>query len=188
MEAAIKGLDLPGSRRRHSGSYLAGRRRPDEMPVTQWLNDRVPVIEPAGWTLSVATDAGDAARFGLQDLDAIGEEVTAVLDCTGGWYAEQVWHGVRLDRLLSASGGSPEPGVRSIRVVSATGYSRRFPIDDRARIWLATRVGGGALSPGHGFPARIVAPGRRGFWWVKWVELVQLDATPWWWQPPYPLT
>ncbi|MGH2675460.1 MAG: molybdopterin-dependent oxidoreductase, partial [Actinomycetota bacterium] len=44
------------------------------------------------------------------------------------------------------------------------------------------------LDPGHGYPARIVAPGRRGFWWVKWVERVELSPVPWWWQWPFPLT
>jgi len=53
---------------------------------------------------------------------------------------------------------------------------------------LATRAGGAPLSVGHGFPARLVAPGRRGFWWVKWVDRIELRSTPWWWQPPFPVT
>jgi DMSO/TMAO reductase YedYZ molybdopterin-dependent catalytic subunit len=53
---------------------------------------------------------------------------------------------------------------------------------------LATRVGGAPLAARHGFPLRLVAPGRRGFWWVKWVERIELQPTPWWWQPPFPLT
>jgi DMSO/TMAO reductase YedYZ molybdopterin-dependent catalytic subunit len=39
---------------------------------------------------------------------------------------------------------------------------------------LATHVGGERLSHGHGFPLRLVAPGRRGFQWVKWVERVEV--------------
>ena len=37
-------------------------------------------------------------------------------------------------------------------------------------------------------PGPLVAPGRRGFWWVKWVVSVELDPAPWWRQPPFPLT
>jgi len=44
------------------------------------------------------------------------------------------------------------------------------------------------LSLGHGGPLRLVAPGRRGFWWVKWVTEVVVDDRPAWWQPPFPLT
>jgi DMSO/TMAO reductase YedYZ molybdopterin-dependent catalytic subunit len=34
----------------------------------------------------------------------------------------------------------------------------------------------------------LVVPGRRGFWWVKWVTAVDVNDEPWWWQPPFPLT
>jgi DMSO/TMAO reductase YedYZ molybdopterin-dependent catalytic subunit len=53
---------------------------------------------------------------------------------------------------------------------------------------VATHVGGEPLSAGHGAPARLVAPGRRGFWWVKWIMAIDVDNEPWWWQPPFPLT
>jgi DMSO/TMAO reductase YedYZ molybdopterin-dependent catalytic subunit len=43
------------------------------------------------------------------------------------------------------------------------------------------------LSSGHGAPARLVAPGRRGYWWVKWVARIELRDEPWWLQPPFPL-
>ena len=41
---------------------------------------------------------------------------------------------------------------------------------------------------GHGFPARLVAPDRRGFWWVKWVVRIETSNVPWWVQSPYPLS
>ena len=40
---------------------------------------------------------------------------------------------------------------------------------------------------GHGFPVRLVVPGRRGFTWVRWVVAVEVDALPLWWQPRFPL-
>jgi DMSO/TMAO reductase YedYZ molybdopterin-dependent catalytic subunit len=75
-----------------------------------------------------------------------------------------------------------------VLVRSRTGYERRFPIGDASSIVVATGVGGAQLSAGHGFPARLVAPGRRGYWWVKWIDEIRVDDTPWWWQPPFPLT
>ena len=56
----------------------------------------------------------------------------------------------------------PAGGWRSVRVRSATGYARWFGAATLDGVWLATAVGGEALPYGHGFPARIVAPGRRG--------------------------
>ena len=37
------------------------------------------------------------------------------------------------------------------------------------------------------FPVRLVAPGRRGYHWVKWVESVEVSAHSPWWQSPLPL-
>jgi hypothetical protein len=181
VEGLVHVASLPGRTRRSTGSYERGSFRPAAMPVTQWLNDRVPVVDLHGWTLQVADAAGerDAA---YEELLAHRHAVRAVLDCTGGWFAEQEWEGVVLSDLLR-----PDDRAASIEVFSLTGYVRRLPVEDASRLVLATRVGGRAISPGHGFPLRLVAPGRRGFWWVKWVERVALSRTPWWWQAPYPL-
>lgn len=182
LALAIRVGGLPGRRRRFTGSYESGSFEPAAMPVTQWLDDRVPRVDPGAWRLRVtAPGRGPDRMLTLADLEPMAEPVRALLDCTGGWFAEQDWEGVRLDRLVPATG-------RSVRVRSVTGYWRRFPAADLPSLWLAVRVGGAPLSAGHGFPARIVAPGRRGFWWVKWVDALDVDDTPWWWQPPYPPT
>jgi DMSO/TMAO reductase YedYZ molybdopterin-dependent catalytic subunit len=88
-----------------------------------------------------------------------------------------------LSRLLPAR----LDGVSSFYVKSVTGYGRRFDVHDASRLLVATRLDGATLEPGHGFPARLVVPGMRGFAWVKWVTSVETDAVPWWWQPPFPL-
>src|SRR5919108_1267348 len=179
--AAVEGLvrvsSLPGADRRFTGSYETGSFRPGEMPVTQWLNDPVPSLDASEWRLVVG--AGPTTReWTYDELAEFDDRIRATIDCTGGWFAEQDWVGVRVSRLF------PDLGeARSVSVVSATGYGRRFPVRDIPNLLLATRVGGAPLSSGHGFPARIVSPGRRGFWWVKWVERMELSTTPWWWQP-----
>ena len=70
---------------------------------------------------------------------------------------------------------------------SVTGYGRRFPLDEAGDLLLATRVEGETLSAGHGFPLRLVAPGRRGYDWVKWVAELEVSRDPAWLQPPLPL-
>jgi DMSO/TMAO reductase YedYZ molybdopterin-dependent catalytic subunit len=179
VEGATRLARLPGAGRRFTGSLAVAD--PGRIPVTQWLDDRVQVLDPSAWRLRV-TAGGSARDWTYDELAAYGDRVEAVLDCTGGWYARAAWEGVRLDRLL------PPGATGSVVVTSATGYRRRLPVGDAGSLLLATRLAGRPLSAGHGFPARLVAPGRRGFWWVKWVVSVELDPAPWWRQPPFPLT
>jgi DMSO/TMAO reductase YedYZ molybdopterin-dependent catalytic subunit len=193
VEGAVRLAGLPAARRRFTGSFpvaaadrggavgRAAAADPARIPVTQWLDDRVPAIDPDRWRLRVR--AGASMRdWSYEELAGFADRVEAVLDCTGGWYARASWEGVRLDRLL------PAGGTGSVMVTSRTGYRRRLPLADAGRLLLATRLAGRPLSAGHGFPARLVAPGRRGFWWVKWVTAIEVDPAPWWRQPPFPLT
>ena len=182
IEGLVRVAGLPGAERRATGSYERGSFDPTAMPVTQWLDDKPPEIDPADWRLVVRTPEGEST-LAYDELLDFSDRLRATVDCTGGWFATQDWTGVRLDRLVGS-----DDAVRSFLVVSATGYGRRFPIADAASTLLATRAGERALSAGHGFPARLVAPGRRGFWWVKWIERIETSGTPWWWQPPFPLT
>ena len=177
-EALLRTTGAPGATRRFTASHERGSGDPAAMPVTQWLDDAVQDIDAAAWRLRAGSDDYDLAVLRRMPQD----DITAILDCTSMWYAEQEWRGVRLDRLIDL-GGAP-----SVAIASATGYALRLPARDLDKLWLALDVGGRPLSAGHGFPARLVAPGRRGFWWVKWVTSIQPSPVPWWVQSPFPLT
>ena len=176
-ELIVRATHLPGAARRFTGSYEAGSGNPDGLPISSWMFDAVPSIEPTAWKLKTAQ-----RNWTYDELLAFDDHVTATLDCTGGFYSTQDWAGVRLDRLVDGQAAGT-----TIRVVSNTGYDRRFPIEEAPHLLLATRIGGRTLDPGHGYPARIVSADRRGFWWVKWVTAIEVDDVPHWWQSPFPL-
>lgn len=163
--------------RRETGSHEL---EPAQIPVTIWLFDDVPVLDRDKH--EVVVDGRSYPSTALsQRPDSV--EFAATLDCTNGWYAEATWRGVRLDKVLDPA---RVRAARSIRITSTTGYVRTFPTLDVGALWLATELNGMPLTPGHGAPVRLVAPGRRGFWWVKWVASVELSEDPWWWQFPFP--
>ena len=175
-EMVVRATGTQGAARRFTGSYEAASFRPDLMPVSSWMFDAIPNIDSATWRLRAG-----GRDWSYDELVAFDDRLTATLDCTGGFFSTQEWSGVRLDRLIGKADGA------SIRVVSSTGYDRRFPVDRASSLLLATRVGGQALDPGHGFPARLVVSDGRGFHWVKWVSAIEVDDMPHWWQSPFPL-
>lgn len=183
-EMALRLGSFSAASRRFTGSYPAGSFSGNAFPVTSWLNDRPSPVDVEKWRLHLRGADGRTLTLAYADLSPTAE-VTATLDCTGGWYSTQVWRGVPVGELLALLGRPA--GARSVTFTSVTGYYRRFSLEDARGLLLATHVGEEALSHSHGFPARLVAPGRRGFQWVKWVERIEVSGIPAWWQPPLPL-
>jgi hypothetical protein len=175
LEGAGQVAGLASSRRIATGSH---RLEPDAIPGTIWFLDRVPVVR-TDHRIDIA-----GSPITVSDLDARAEPVQARLDCTSGWYADAEWSGVSLSILVPADRLA---AAHSLLVTSVTGYRRRFPVSDAGRLWLATRIEGRALTAGTGAPVRLVAPGRRGFWWIKWVASVELSDRPAYAQSPFPL-
>jgi DMSO/TMAO reductase YedYZ molybdopterin-dependent catalytic subunit len=155
--------------RKVSGSKQTDSFSANAFTAEIWLFARVPVISSDTFQLSILNQSRS-----VPDLVAVHSprEVQAVLDCTSGWWSEQVWQGVGLLDVLRSAG---LPGnARQIAVESVTGHRIELPVAELGNALLATHVGGEVLSAGHGYPVRLVVPGRRGYQWVKWVSRIDL--------------
>jgi DMSO/TMAO reductase YedYZ molybdopterin-dependent catalytic subunit len=168
-------LALKGARRRFTGSYEAGSFAGNAFPSTSWVADNPAAIDPTSYRLRVEGLVAHPLTIPLAEL-AAADELVATLDCTGGFYSTQHWRGVRLGRLLDLAGA--DPAARHVTVGSVTGYRWSFGIQDARGLLLATHVTGAPLSHDHGAPVRLVAPGARGFQWVKWVTHIELRRDP----------
>ena len=168
-------LGLPGAKRRFTGSYEADSFAGNAFPTTSWVADDPKPLEPGSYRLAVDGLVVEPLELRAAALQH-GEELVATLDCTGGFYSTQRWGGVRIGRLLERAGALPE--ATHVRVISHTGYRWSFDLEDARELLLATHVEDEPLSHAHGAPARLVAPGRRGFQWVKWVVRLELSDEP----------
>ena len=177
QQRAVTAGGLAGRNRRPTGSHEVASHDPARMPSTVWIDDHAPAsIDPEDWSLVVA-----GGRVTVASLRSQARPVVARLDCTGGWWSEQSWDAVPLSDLMG------DPSGRSVRVRSATGYDRFFARHELDELYLAVGYEGEPLQARHGAPVRLVVPGRRGYWWVKWVTSVEPDDRPAWLQLPLPL-
>ncbi|ELZ40881.1 oxidoreductase molybdopterin binding protein [Halorubrum saccharovorum DSM 1137] len=167
-------LDTAGADRRFTGSQPREGDGNGAFPITSWVADDPDPIDRESYRLAVDGLVSDPVELTADEL-AAGHETEALLDCTSGWYTVQEWGGIRVGDLLDAAGELDDDDAY-VRFVSVTGYRWSLPIDEARDALLATRVGGERLSHGHGAPARLVAPDRRGFQWVKWVTRVEVRS------------
>jgi len=174
QQAVVGVLETAGAERRFTGSRPEAGEGND-FPVTSWVADDPDPIDADEWRLAVDGVVDEPLALAYDDLP-VDAEREALLDCTSGWYAEREWAGVRVGDLLDAAGVRDEARFVSFR--SVTGYRWSLPIAEARDALLATGVGGQQLRHGHGFPARLVAPGRRGFQWVKWIDRVEVRRSP----------
>lgn len=184
-EPAKAVTNLPGTQRRFTGSYETGSFS-GIFPVTSWLSDRPALVNIETWRLEIEGAVNHPLSLTYTQLtQLISDTKIALLDCTGGFYTTQEWRGVPLAHLLDMVGVTPM--ARSVTIEAVSGYGRRFPLALAQECLLATSVAGQPLNHGHGFPIRLVVPGRRGYDWVKWVSRIHLNETSHLWQPPFPL-
>jgi DMSO/TMAO reductase YedYZ molybdopterin-dependent catalytic subunit len=161
-------LDRLALAKRLTGSRHAGSFTGNAFPVTIWSLDSVPTVDVDVWRLRIAGAVTQPLSLSYRDIAALPRrDASVVLDCTGGWWSEQVWSGVSLIDVLSQSGMSED--ATHVEVISVTGHRWTFDRSETEQALLATHVGGEPLSAGHGYPVRLVVPSLRGFLWIKWV-------------------
>jgi DMSO/TMAO reductase YedYZ molybdopterin-dependent catalytic subunit len=175
LDAMVAGEVQAGGRRasasRHVGSFTG-----NAFTAEIWQFDGVPLLDPEAWRLELAEPSGHVATLSLAQLEALPRAIMdVVLDCTGGWWTEQRWTGWRVEDVIGLAGW-PElsAGAGMAEVVAVTGHRWAFPLADLNAMLLATHVGDEPISPGHGAPVRLIAPGRRGMQWVKWVSRIEI--------------
>lgn len=174
-EALAKTFQSEESLRRFTGSREEGSFAGNVHPVTSGPNQGKSKLDPATWKLSLKGAVKTPLTLTYTDVLALStSEITATLDCTGGWYTVQTWRGIRLMQLLTRAQMQPEAIEIVLRGV--LDYTAPFTVAQAQEILLATYVGGEVLNHSHGFPLRAVVPSRRGWHWVKWLTEIEVIA------------
>jgi hypothetical protein len=96
--------------------------------------------------------------------------------CVEGWSASGTWSGVPVSDLLARVGARAASRVR-VRSLQA-GWRDELPPEFAADplTLLAVRLEGQQLTLDHGYPCRVIAPGRPGVVQTKWVQRMEVLA------------
>lgn len=149
--------------------YTVGFGVADVDPCT-WRCELKVLGESVGWI--------DADK--LSSWEARDREHT--LQCIGSTphnpaMSNAVWTGLPLAEILALEGLAVPDRVLGVRFTGADGYVTGVPVADLERpVWLVWRMNGAPLPPEHGFPARVLCPGRFG--WQNAKQLVSIEFVP----------
>ncbi|MGW7579015.1 molybdopterin-dependent oxidoreductase [Streptomyces sp. NPDC054765] len=134
------------------------------------------------WRLVVRGE-GREKTFTRAQLLALPQHTAALpIACVEGWSTDdQHWSGLRLADLAALVGLRRSPPGVFVESVQRTGSFRSTHLRDNqvrdTRSLLALRVNGAALSPDHGYPARIIVPANPGVHNTKWVTRLTFGST-----------
>ncbi len=116
-------------------------------------------------------------ELGLAALLAMPQRQARLpIACVEGWSASGTWSGVRMADLLARVGA---PAASRVRVRSMqAGRRDELPAEFAADplTLLALRLEGQPLTLDHGYPCRVIAPGRPGVVQTKWVQRMEVLA------------
>jgi len=134
-------------------------------------------VDPSRYSLAVTGLVQAETRFSYDQVLNEFEihERVATLDCEEGWGVTLLWEGVLVRDVLDAAGVLPEAEI--VIFHSVDGYSTSLLIDylyDNDII-MAYKMNGVFLPPELGYPFQVVAEGKWGYKWIKWVDEIELS-------------
>jgi len=174
-EVLARSLQSPESSRRFTGSREAGSFTGNDHPVTSGPDQGKIKLDPSTWKLKLTGAVKTPLTLTYAEMLTLSlSEVTATLDCTGGWYTTQIWRWIPLKDLLARA--QIHGSVIGIVLKGVSEYTAYYTLTQAQEILLATHVSEQALDHVHGYPLRAVVPSRRGWHWVKWLTEIEVLA------------
>ena len=97
-----------------------------------------------------------------------------MLRCVEGWSGVGEWTGIPLKNILKEA--KIRHNARTVVFYSVDGYSTSLSVEDSLKdaVVLSYKLNGGALPKEHGYPLRLVAEGKYGYKWIKWITHIKV--------------
>jgi len=97
------------------------------------------------------------------------------LHCVEGWDVTALWQGVLLKDLFEEAGYDQSAQV--VIFYAQDGYTTSLPLSYIVdnNIMIAYKVNNVTLPPEEGFPFQLVAEGKLGYKWIKWITMIEIS-------------
>jgi DMSO/TMAO reductase YedYZ molybdopterin-dependent catalytic subunit len=167
---------------------------PSRLPPGQYITEKWPVLHAgsvprypdlAAWTLRVFGEVENEVELSWEQLNELPRSATTQdIHCVTRWSRfDASFEGVHWRELAALA--RPTPAARFVVAHAENGFTSNVPIgfleDDDAL--LATHADAEPLTPDHGYPLRLVIPGKY-FWksakWLRGIELSAVDKPGFW--------
>jgi sulfoxide reductase catalytic subunit YedY len=135
---------------------------------------RSPGIDIEKYRLVVDGAVENPLSLSYKDILAYPEKTDVVLLVCPGFFVDNAqWSGVPVSVILEEA--KLKPGAKEVRF-HAGSYQSVLTLEEAQRegTYLAHHVNGQVLPEEHGFPLRLVAEGKYGSRWVKWLDRIEI--------------
>ena len=143
------------------------------------------VVNPKDWTLTFLDRGTPLGKLDLAFLAALpAREKEHTLECISAGtsnpaISNAIWTGLPLTEILAALKIAVPAGTKWLKGTAADNYTTAIPVSDLDRpVWLVWKMNGEPLPAAHGFPVRVLTPGRYGMKGPKWLVSLDFIDTP----------
>ena len=167
---------------------------PARLPPGQYLTEKWPVLHAGDvpryadlttWTFRVFGEVENEVELSWEQFEALPRSSNVQdIHCVTRWSRfDASFAGVHWSELAKLA--RPKPTARFVIAHAEAGFSSNVPLSflEDPNALLATHADGEPLAPEHGYPLRLVIPGKY-FWksakWLRGIELSSVDRPGFW--------
>jgi len=144
-----------------------------------------PEVDASTWALLIKNRGVEIATIDYATLTRLpGRKKEHTLECISAApynlaISNAIWTGLPLTEVFSAMGVRVSSGTLELVFRSVDDYSTSLPVADLQKpVWLVWLMNGVPLPTEHGYPVRLLVPGRYGMKNPKWITSIDFVDQP----------